>query len=61
LLHRLQDMTICYDERGGKYSLPKYVLSSPSNLARSGSRDSSKRTTSGAAELAAGGEVEMTR
>ncbi|KAF3791186.1 Ubiquitin domain-containing protein 2 [Nymphaea thermarum] len=26
------DMTICYDERGAKYELPKYVLSEPSNL-----------------------------
>jgi Ubiquitin-binding domain len=30
-----QDMTICYDERGAKYELPKFVLSDPSNLARS--------------------------
>jgi len=28
-------MTICYDERGSKYELPKYVLSDPSNLIRS--------------------------
>jgi hypothetical protein len=28
-------MTICYDERGSKYELPKYVLSDPSNLMRS--------------------------
>ncbi|CAN1150137.1 Ubiquitin domain-containing protein 1 [Linum perenne] len=27
-----EDMTICYDERGAKYELPKYVLSEPSNL-----------------------------
>ncbi|KMZ71664.1 Ubiquitin domain-containing protein [Zostera marina] len=26
------DMTTCYDERGAKYELPKYVLSEPSNL-----------------------------
>jgi len=26
------DMTICYDERGAKYDLPKYVLSEPTNL-----------------------------
>ncbi|CAH9055505.1 unnamed protein product [Cuscuta europaea] len=26
------DMTICYDERGAKYELPKYVLSEPTNL-----------------------------
>ncbi|KAG7674455.1 putative Ubiquitin domain-containing protein 2 [Nannochloris sp. 'desiccata'] len=30
-----EDMTICYDERGSKYELPKYVLSDPSNLIRS--------------------------
>jgi hypothetical protein len=30
-----EDMTICYDERGAKYELPKYVLSDPSNLIRS--------------------------
>ncbi|XP_021907545.1 ubiquitin domain-containing protein 2-like isoform X1 [Carica papaya] len=28
------DLTICYDERGAKYELPKYVLSEPSNLVR---------------------------
>lgn len=28
-------MTICYDERGAKYELPKYVLSDPSNVIRS--------------------------
>ncbi|WRX26577.1 DC-UbP/UBTD2 [Theobroma cacao] len=26
------DLTICYDERGAKYELPKYVLSDPINL-----------------------------
>ncbi|GFR42931.1 hypothetical protein Agub_g3829 [Astrephomene gubernaculifera] len=26
------DMTVCYDERGAKYELPKYVLSDPLNL-----------------------------
>jgi len=26
------DMTVCYDERGSKYELPKYVLSAPTNL-----------------------------
>ncbi|KAG6493120.1 hypothetical protein ZIOFF_048097 [Zingiber officinale] len=28
------DMTVCYDERGAKYELPKYVLSEPTNLVR---------------------------
>ncbi|ONK68451.1 uncharacterized protein A4U43_C05F11670 [Asparagus officinalis] len=28
------DMTTCYDERGAKYELPKYVLSEPTNLIR---------------------------
>ncbi|KAF5835162.1 ubiquitin domain-containing protein 2-like protein [Dunaliella salina] len=28
------DMTICYDERGAKYDLPRYVLSEPLNLLR---------------------------
>ncbi|XP_077229373.1 uncharacterized protein LOC143862252 [Tasmannia lanceolata] len=28
------DMTTCYDERGAKYELPKYVLSDPTNLIR---------------------------
>ncbi|WOK95720.1 ubiquitin domain-containing protein 1 [Canna indica] len=28
------DLTVCYDERGAKYELPKYVLSEPSNLVR---------------------------
>ncbi|KAG0491794.1 hypothetical protein HPP92_005192 [Vanilla planifolia] len=28
------DMTTCYDERGVKYELPKYVLSEPTNLNR---------------------------
>ncbi|XP_042058217.1 ubiquitin domain-containing protein 1-like [Salvia splendens] len=26
------DLTICYDERGAKYELPKYVLSEPTNM-----------------------------
>ncbi|KAK1404898.1 UBD domain-containing protein [Heracleum sosnowskyi] len=26
------DLSICYDERGAKYELPKYVLSDPTNL-----------------------------
>ncbi|KAL0321315.1 UNVERIFIED_CONTAM: Ubiquitin domain-containing protein 2 [Sesamum radiatum] len=26
------DLTVCYDERGAKYELPKYVLSEPTNL-----------------------------
>ncbi|GMY37475.1 ubiquitin domain-containing protein 1-like isoform X2 [Fagus crenata] len=30
------DLTICYDERGAKYELPKYVLSEPTNLIRDG-------------------------
>ncbi|CAH8252575.1 unnamed protein product [Arabidopsis lyrata] len=28
------DLTICYDEKGSKYELPKYVLRDPSNLIR---------------------------
>ncbi|CAI9760151.1 unnamed protein product [Fraxinus pennsylvanica] len=28
------DLTVCYDERGAKYELPKYVLSEPANLIR---------------------------
>ncbi|KAL5721740.1 hypothetical protein ACHQM5_005345 [Ranunculus cassubicifolius] len=28
------DLTTCYDERGAKYELPKYVLSEPTNLIR---------------------------
>ncbi|CAA2953447.1 ubiquitin domain-containing protein 1-like [Olea europaea var. sylvestris] len=28
------DLTICYDERGARYELPKYVLSEPKNLIR---------------------------
>ncbi|CAD6333104.1 unnamed protein product [Miscanthus lutarioriparius] len=30
------NMTLCYDERGAKYELPKYVLSEPANLIRDG-------------------------
>ncbi|CAN4082195.1 unnamed protein product [Withania somnifera] len=26
------DLTVCYDERGAKYELPKYVFSEPTNL-----------------------------
>ncbi|GFP96962.1 ubiquitin domain-containing protein 1 [Phtheirospermum japonicum] len=26
------DLTTCYDERGAKYELPKYVVSEPTNL-----------------------------
>lgn len=28
------DLAICYDERGAKYELPKYILSEPTNLIR---------------------------
>ncbi|XP_009605607.1 uncharacterized protein [Nicotiana tomentosiformis] len=28
------DMTVCYDETGTKYELPKYVLSEPTNMIR---------------------------
>lgn len=28
------DLTTCYDERGAKYELPRYVLSEPTNLIR---------------------------
>ncbi|KAI9083464.1 hypothetical protein K1719_034406 [Acacia pycnantha] len=28
------DLTVCYDERGAKYELPKYVLSEPTNMIR---------------------------
>ncbi|DBA76254.1 hypothetical protein WJX77_001976 [Trebouxia sp. C0004] len=28
----IQDMSTCFDERGSKYELPKYVLSNPANL-----------------------------
>ncbi|KAH9617508.1 hypothetical protein KSS87_007812 [Heliosperma pusillum] len=28
------DLTVCYDEKGAKYELPKYVLSEPINLIR---------------------------
>ncbi|KAL9257759.1 Ubiquitin domain-containing protein [Drosera capensis] len=30
------DLTVCYDERGAKYELPKYALSEPSNLIQPG-------------------------
>lgn len=33
-----EDMTICYDERGQKYMIPKYAISDPSNIAREGSQ-----------------------
>lgn len=29
------DMSTCYDERGAKYDLPKYVLSEPVNILKS--------------------------
>ncbi|KAK2992538.1 hypothetical protein RJ640_004312 [Escallonia rubra] len=28
------DLTVCYDERGAKYEIPKYVLTEPTNLIR---------------------------
>lgn len=28
----VEDMTVCYDERGFKYDLPNYVISAPTNL-----------------------------
>eukprot|EP00250_Pteridium_aquilinum_P034592 c7793_g1_i1 orf=67-411(+) len=27
-----EDLSVCYDERGAKYELPKYVLSEPRNV-----------------------------
>ncbi|KAF8409107.1 hypothetical protein HHK36_005180 [Tetracentron sinense] len=30
------DLTTCYDERGAKYELPKYVLNEPTNLIQDG-------------------------
>ncbi|KAG6419269.1 hypothetical protein SASPL_121485 [Salvia splendens] len=33
------DLTICYDERGAKYELPKYVVSEPTNLIRDSRKD----------------------
>jgi hypothetical protein len=39
-------MTICYDERGRKYELPKYVIAPPTNLSRDPA-DSSKRGSGG--------------
>lgn len=33
------DLTVCYDEKGWKYELPKYVLSGPTNLIREKVRD----------------------
>lgn len=32
IIVRKADMTVCYDELGSKYELPKYVLSRPTNL-----------------------------
>nr|GMD08325.1 ubiquitin domain-containing protein 1-like [Ipomoea batatas] len=34
IIVQASDLTICYDERGAKYELPKYVLSEPTNLIR---------------------------
>ncbi len=45
-----EDMTVCYDERGSKYELPKYVLSDPVNLIRS---------KNGGQAAAAAAQVEM--
>ena len=52
------DMTICYDERGRKYEIPRYVVSDPSNLAREGS---GKRTSSSSAGGggSGGGQLEL--
>lgn len=33
-VYLLQDMSVCYDETGCRYDLPKYVLSEPTNLTR---------------------------
>ncbi|KAF8092936.1 hypothetical protein N665_0395s0001 [Sinapis alba] len=29
-----RDLTLCWDERGARYELPRYVLSEPTNLIR---------------------------
>lgn len=41
------DMTVLYDERGAKYSLPKFVLADPSNLIRGASRRASRKSGGG--------------
>ncbi len=38
------DMTVLYDERGAKYSLPKFVLAEPTNLIRGTSRRASRKS-----------------
>ncbi|KDD73802.1 hypothetical protein H632_c1825p0 [Helicosporidium sp. ATCC 50920] len=37
------DLTLCYDVKGSKYLLPKYVLSNPVNLARSSASKVAKK------------------
>lgn len=49
----LQDMTVCYDERGSKYSLPPYVLSDPVDMGKA-SRGSGKVSSGGMVEMTAG-------
>ncbi|KAG0590299.1 hypothetical protein M758_1G094800 [Ceratodon purpureus] len=32
IIVQTEDLSTCYDERGAKYDLPKYVLSEPTNI-----------------------------
>lgn len=56
-----EDMTVCYDERGAKYELPKYVISDPANLIRSKGGPAAAAAAAAQVEMAAaaapGGEA----
>lgn len=55
------DMSICYDERGRKYELPRYVITPPSNVVRDATRDGSKRGAgrSSGSNGGVGGQLEL--
>lgn len=54
------DMSICYDERGSKYELPRFVISDPSNLVPTApGKSGSSGGGSGLAGAGAGGQVEL--
>ena len=51
------DMTICYDERGRKYELPRFVTCDPTNLSRD--PGSGRKSGSGRGGSGSGAQLEL--
>ena len=53
------DMTICYDERGRKYELPRFVTCDPTNLSRDPGGGSGRKSGSGRGGSGNGAQLEL--